>query len=121
MQKSNEVLMLGQIDELKNQNEILNKKLKPKIKNAHCIYFEGQTGLCQAKEFEKCNSVNCKLYSIDELSTILNLQKQLQAKEQEWEELKSQYNCCACDTCKDYKNIKRHCENAINANHKYKQ
>lgn len=116
---------------LKKQKEILNKKLKPKLKNAHCVYFEGQTGLCQAKEFEKCNPVNCKLYSIDELSTILDLQKQLQTKEQECEELKQekekikmQYNCYACGTCKgreDYKNMKRHCENAINANHKYKQ
>lgn len=59
-----------------------------KIRNAHCIYFEGQTGLCQAKEFVKCNPVNCKLYTIDELSTILDLQEQLKRKEQECEELK---------------------------------
>lgn len=53
------------------------------IKNAHCKYFEGQTGQCQAKEFIRCNPINCKLYTIDELSTILDLQKQLQRKEQD--------------------------------------
>ena len=61
---------------------------KNKIKNAHCTYYEGQTGLCKAKEFVKCNPVNCKLYTIDELSTILDLQEQLKRKEQECEELK---------------------------------
>lgn len=136
---------------------------KNKIRNAHCAYFEGQTGLCKAKEFVKCNPLNCKLYTIDELSTILDLQeqlkrkeqeceelkeklerqkdytityksyiyeeekqlkKQLQAKEQECEKLKTQYNCYACGTCKgkeDYRNMKRHCENSIKANHRYKQ
>lgn len=46
------------------------------------------------------------------------------AKEQECERLKKQYNCYACGTCKgreDYKNIKRHCENAISQIHKYQQ
>lgn len=97
---------------------------KNEIKNAHCTYFEGQTGLCKAKEFVKCNPVNCKLYTIDELSTILDLQEQLKNKEQECEKLKTQYNCYACETCKgkeDYRNMKRHCENAIKANHRYKQ
>lgn len=61
-----------------------------KIRNAHCTYFEGQTGLCKAKEFVKCNPVNCKLYTIDELSTILDLQEQLKHKEQECEKLKTQ-------------------------------
>lgn len=59
-----------------------------KIRNAHCAYFEGQTGLCNAKDFVKCNPLNCKLYTIDELSTILDLQEQLNHKEQECEELK---------------------------------
>lgn len=76
-------------EKLKYQNKILNKKLKPKLKNAHCVYFEGQTGLCQAKEFKKCNPINCELYTIDELSTILDLQNKLQAKEQECENLKA--------------------------------
>nr|DAH61749.1 MAG TPA: hypothetical protein [Caudoviricetes sp.] len=58
------------------------------IKNAHCKFFEGQTGLCNAKEFTKCNPVNCKLYTIDELSTILELQDKLKHKEQECEKLK---------------------------------
>lgn len=60
------------------------------IKNAHCKFFEGQTGLCQAKEFTKCNPVNCKLYTIDELSTILELQDKLKRKENECEELKQE-------------------------------
>lgn len=63
-----------------------------KIRNAHCVYFEGQTGLCKAKEFVKCNPVNCKLYAIDELSTIVDLQEQLKRKEKECEELKEQLN-----------------------------
>ncbi len=60
------------------------------IKNAHCKYFEGQTGLCQAKEFKRCNPINCSLYTIDELSTIKDLQQQLQRKEQECEELRKE-------------------------------
>ncbi len=63
---------------------------KNKIRNAHCTYYEGQTGLCKAKEFVKCNPVNCKLYTIDELSTILDLQEQLKNKEQEYKELKKE-------------------------------
>ena len=62
------------------------------MRNAHCTYYEGQTGLCKAKEFVKCNPVNCKLYTIDELSTIVDLQEQLKAKEQECENLKKQFN-----------------------------
>lgn len=62
--------------------------IKYKIRNAHCAYYEGQTGLCRAKEFVKCNPVNCKLYTIDELSTILDLQEQLKRKEQECVELR---------------------------------
>lgn len=58
------------------------------IKNAHCKFFEGQTGLCKVKEFTKCNPVNCKLYTIDELSTILGLQNRNAKLEQECEELK---------------------------------
>lgn len=61
------------------------------IKNAHCKYFEGQTGLCQAKEFKRCNPINCKTYTIDELSTILDLQKQLQHKEQKLKHLQEDY------------------------------
>ena len=109
---------------LKTENEILKKKLKPKLKNAHCSYFEGQTGLCKAKEFIRCNPVNCESYTIDELSTILELQDKLKTKEQECEKLKKQYNCYACGSCRgreDYRNMARHCENAIRANHKYKQ
>ena len=52
------------------------------------------------------------------------LTEKLQAKEQECEKIKKQYNCYACETCngkEDYRNMKRHCENAIKANHKYKQ
>lgn len=84
-------------EKLKYQNEILNKKLKPKLKNAHCVYFEGQTGLCRAKEFVKCNPVNCELYTIDELSTILDLQEQLKHKEQECENLKEKIAQIKCE------------------------
>lgn len=97
---------------------------KYEFKNVHCTYFEGQTGLCQAKEFVKCNPVNCKLYIIDELTTIKVLQEKLKYKEKECEKLKTQYNCYACETCngrEDYRNMKRHCENAIKAIHRYKQ
>ena len=45
------------------------------IKNGHCVFFEGQTGECKAKEFQKCNPVRCKLYTLDSVSTILDLQK----------------------------------------------
>ena len=61
------------------------------IKNAHCKFFEGQTGLCKAKEFTICNPVNCKLYTIDELSTILDLQEKLQTKELECESLELRF------------------------------
>nr|DAT89610.1 MAG TPA: hypothetical protein [Caudoviricetes sp.] len=51
----------------------------------------------------------------------LNFQQERADKlAQECEELKKQYNCYACDTCKgkeDYRNLKRHCENAIRALH----
>ena len=70
-----------------NKIKELISNLKPRLKKAHCVYFEGQTGLCQAKEFEKCNPINCELYTIDELSTILDLQDKLQAKDQECEKL----------------------------------
>ena len=66
-----------QLDQLKTENEELKKKLKPKLKNAHCVYFDGQTGWCKAKEFTRCNPIGCKLYIIDELSTIVDLQQQL--------------------------------------------
>lgn len=66
----------------------MENKEQVNIRNAHCTYFEGQTGLCKAKEFVKCNPVNCKLYTIDELSTILDLQEQLKRKEQECEKLR---------------------------------
>lgn len=39
------------------------------------------------------------------------------------EKLKSQYNCYACDTCsgkEDYRNMKRHCGNAIKTVHTYR-
>lgn len=48
--------------------------------------------------------------------------KQLKRLEQENEQLKKQYNCYACDTCngkEDYRNMKRHCENAIKTVQKY--
>ena len=68
--------------------ERLKARLKPKLKNAHCVYFEGQTGICKAKEFTKCNPINCKLYTIDELSMIVDLQTQLDQLKKEKETLK---------------------------------
>lgn len=72
------------------------------IKNAHCKFFEGQTGLCQAKEFTKCNPVNCKLYTIDELLTIFELQQQLKRAEQKLEKIKGNCNETLLEcSCKD--------------------
>ena len=49
--------------------------------------------------------------------------KQHKRLEQENKELRQQYNCYACDTCQgkeDYRNMKRHCENAIKTVHAYR-
>ena len=49
--------------------------------------------------------------------------KEIQELEQENKELRQQYNCYACDTCQgkeDYRNMKRHCENAIKTVHTYR-
>ena len=49
--------------------------------------------------------------------------KKCKRLEQENKELRQQYNCYACDTCngkEDYRNMKRHCENAIKTVHKYR-
>ena len=85
---NNSNCLYKQLKVKEHECERLKKKLNPKLKNAHCAYFEGQTGLCKAKEFTKCNPVGCKLYTIDELSTIVDLQQQLKVKEQECDELK---------------------------------
>lgn len=66
----------------------MKNKEQINIRNIHCAYFEGQTGLCQVKEFVKCNPINCKLYTMDELSTIVEFQQKLLAKERECEKLK---------------------------------
>lgn len=78
------------------------------IKNAHCKYFEGQTGLCQAKEFKRCNPINCSFYTIDELSTIKDLQQQLQRKEQECEELKRTRDDIFLDAIEQRHQVKRY-------------
>ena len=49
--------------------------------------------------------------------------KRCKRLEQENKELRQQYNCYACDTCQgkeDYRNMKRHCENAIKTVHAYR-
>lgn len=107
--------------------------------NMNCLELPTQPFKCQNdkncyfKQLARAKEENEKLKSdLDfERSKRKTFQTELQAKEQECEELKQekekikmQYNCYACGTCKgreDYKNMKRHCENAINANHKYKQ
>lgn len=78
-----------QLKRKKQECERLKRKLNPKLKNAHCAYFEGQTGLCKAKEFARCNPVNCKLYTIDELSTIVELQQQIDQLKAENEKLET--------------------------------
>ncbi len=87
------------IERKEEECEKLKEKLKPKLKNAYCAYFEGQTGLCRAKEFKKCNPVNCKLYTVDELSTILDLQEQLQAEQQKVKELEEKLQNESLKTC----------------------
>ncbi len=74
--------------------EKLKRKLNPKLKNTCCAYFDGQTGLCKAKEFTKCNPVGCKLYTIDELSTIVDLQSELQAEREKAKELENKLKQC---------------------------
>lgn len=67
------------------------------------------------------NYVKLDLLRVKEYNELVDKYK---AKEQECEKLKKQYNCNACGTCKgkeDYKNMQRHCKNAIAQNHKYKQ
>ena len=72
-----------------------------------------------------CNTEHCNLLKVKEQEC-----KQLKGKlivtlgkeglRQSEKELKKQYNCYACDTCKgkeDYINLKRHCENAIKSLH----
>lgn len=81
-----------------------------------CKYYEN---------LKECQKQNCwyRYYSKEHIKNI-QIKKQLQAKEQECEKLKTQYNCYACETCngrEDYRNMKRHCENAIKAIHRYKQ
>ena len=84
-----QIIELNKTIQAKEQEcERLKKKLKPKLKNAHCVYFDGQTGWCNAKEFIRCNPIGCKLYTIDELSTIVDLQQQLDQLKVENEELK---------------------------------
>lgn len=72
----------------------------------------------QAKE-QECEKLKTQILSLQ----IMKIEEYKKLK-QECKELKKQYNCYACGTCKgkeDYRNMKRHCENAIKANHKYKQ
>lgn len=75
--KSEKDFLLQKIETLKTENSLLKKKHT--IKNGHCEFFEGQTGLCRAKEFKRCNPVNCKIFTLDSVSTILKLQAELEA------------------------------------------
>lgn len=72
----------------------------------------------QAKE-QECEKLKTQILSLQ----IMKIEEYKKLK-QECKELKKQYNCYACGTCKgkeDYRNMKRHCENSIKANHRYKQ
>ena len=81
-------ILQGEKIKLEQECEELRKKLKPKLKNAYCAYFDGQTGWCKAKEFIRCNPIGCKLYTIDELSTIVDLQQQLDQLKKQLESTK---------------------------------
>ncbi len=94
-----------------------------KNKEIQCEYctVRSNENKCKALEIEFHNCLNileskkCPIYK---------LKQQLKSKKWECEKLKTQYNCYACETCKgkeDYRNMKRHCENAIKAIHKYQQ
>ena len=85
---------------------------------AECEHFQLLYNSSDEVELYWCNkNVECKdICDCD--------YKQLQRLKAENEKLKKQYNCYSCDTCngkEDYRNIKRHCENAIKSVHKYQQ
>lgn len=93
-------------------------------------------GINVAGCYWKCKDGDCAMYYADlsadnnELEFGFNCEdnpdcyyKQLKRLEQENKELRQQYNCYACDTCQgkeDYRNMKRHCENAIKTVHAYR-
>ena len=63
--------------------------------------------MCKAKEFTRCNPVGCKLYTIDELSTIVDLQQQLdQLKADREEALKQLEFVRTLNTVKEAENRK---------------
>ena len=64
-----------------------------------------------------------RLYCVEFKEDPLELENSIKCLEQENKELRQQYNCYACDTCQgkeDYRNMKRHCENAIKTVHTYR-
>ena len=88
------------------------------INVAGCKYFRmnNKMPMCRA-----CNSGEGCPYCEYEKDCYY---KQLQRLKQENERLRKQYNCYACDTCsgkEDYRNMKRHCENAINSVHELRR
>ena len=65
-----------------------------------------------------------RLYCVEYKGNPLELQNAIKELEQENARIKQQYNCYACDTCngkEDYRNMKRHCENAIKTVQKLKR
>lgn len=63
-----------------------------------------------------------RLYCVEYTGNPLELQNAIKELEQENARIKQQYNCYACDTCngkEDYRNMKRHSENAIKTVQKY--
>ena len=74
---------------------------------------------CNAFDVNRYGEIICS----EENCIILKLKEQLQAKEQECEELKKKYNCspCGCRGREDYENLQRHYENAINTTDTFKQ
>ena len=96
-----------------------SKQIIVTFSDGYCIVLENNEVSIRENDFTKY-----RIVVGDRTNELLEFVKdtylQLKRKEQECEELKKQYNCYACDTCKgkeDYINLKRHCENAIKALH----
>jgi hypothetical protein len=115
------------VTKLTNAN--LNFTVEDELEFAKVAVKSAEQKLEQVKQENKrlleiINAKPLETVDMDCAFEIEKLKEQLQAKEQECERLRKQYNCNACGTCngkEDYKNMQKHCEKAIAQNHKYKQ
>lgn len=79
-----------------------------------CKHFENadQEMCCELTCCGGCRGIDCYYKQLKRKEQrIVKLNKTIEAKEQECEELKKQYNCYACGTCngkEDYRNLERH-------------